>query len=325
MAFESALFYAKNLPALLLSFRFEECEIFLFLSRKNLCCLLLPLCLLSACYDPVENYKPTSFKAENVNEALNSRLVEIVSIMPAEALIDNSYNHYMAADWTGVAFGSLFGLTGIVLGMDGMATGWYLGNSFGQVLGGFMIPPALYPKSLVLSYKDPLEPEVKQVVEIARPCEFKIGTAYAVLVKSHGHLETRLQPNHIRACEEKIKALKADEKEGIAYQLTQEDMLDQIQIDSDRFVPPVGEAVILRLSNPKYHSPYEHFKAESKSAKPAKKVQFTAKQLRKLRRHKVLQEEEMIHDITPPAPPAYKPEKAGRAQWEYMNSFGQGV
>ncbi|QCE32811.1 hypothetical protein FAI41_03975 [Acetobacteraceae bacterium] len=56
--------------------------------------------------------------------------------MPAHATVDNSYNHYLSADLTGLAVGSVFSFGSVVFGLNGMALGWYLGASLGQGMGG---------------------------------------------------------------------------------------------------------------------------------------------------------------------------------------------
>ncbi|QCE32802.1 hypothetical protein FAI41_03930 [Acetobacteraceae bacterium] len=170
----------------------------------------LSACLLAGCVDPVENLKPTTFP-EDLNAKTPGRVVTILTLMPAKAQVDNMYNHNLTAEIVGDCLGILLGVAGMAGSSPGMIAGWYIGKAIGGWIGGAIEPPELHPQAMIIAYQDPNVPHIQQVIEIARPCEFKTGMAYAVMsdirdkVLQQTRPEMRIQPNNFAACRQKLK------------------------------------------------------------------------------------------------------------------------
>ncbi|QCE32670.1 hypothetical protein FAI41_03225 [Acetobacteraceae bacterium] len=182
---------------------------------------LLSLGILAGCVTPVENLKPTNFDAGNLNQSSSGRVVTILHLMPAKAQVSNAENHRRSetvgtisgAAICGVAAGVAAGIfagegAGVGAGIGGALLCGYLGH----YLGAIIEPPELHPDSLIIVYQDPNNPQIQQTIEIAKPCEFKPGTGYAVIInnpKTH-KVETRIQPNNFQACLSKKKQMEQE-------------------------------------------------------------------------------------------------------------------
>ncbi|QCE34427.1 hypothetical protein FAI40_03215 [Acetobacteraceae bacterium] len=110
----------------------------------------------------------------------------------------------------------------------------------GSWIGDAIEPPELHPDSLVIVYQDPNNPQIRQTVEIARPCEFKPGTASAVILKNAktGQEETKIQPNNFQAClsyKEKIKQAKEEDK--AAKKIAEKEMSQRIKHPNAQLPP----------------------------------------------------------------------------------------
>ncbi|QCE35513.1 hypothetical protein FAI40_09330 [Acetobacteraceae bacterium] len=130
-----------------------------FLKTGALFSSIASLSLLSGCYTPVEDLKPTTFGQDQLNRSSEGRLVTILSLMASRARVTNT-------------------------------------NKDADGLIGIFESPQLHPQSLVISYQDPNNPQIQSAIEIAKPCEFKTGTAYAVLIDG----QTKIQPNNFDEC-----------------------------------------------------------------------------------------------------------------------------
>ncbi|QCE32810.1 hypothetical protein FAI41_03970 [Acetobacteraceae bacterium] len=110
-------------------------------------------------------------------------------------------------------------------------------------------------------------------------------------------LETKIQPNNFQACLKKAGQIKANKKAGVSEDFSLAETEDQLQFNPDNFLPSLGQAVISKLSNPAYHSPY--LEAE-KNRVLAPKPTLTQKQIRILKRHKILHRESFPAFLTSP-------------------------
>lgn len=140
-----------------------------FSKKASLFSAMTGLSLLAGCYTPVEDLKPTTFGQDQLNVASTGRIVTILSVMPAQATVVNTNRN-----------------------ADGLV--------------GIFESPQLHPQSLILAYQDPNEPQIQNTIEIAKACEFKTGSAYAVLIDG----QTKIQPNNFPACQ----AIAEREKSG---------------------------------------------------------------------------------------------------------------
>ncbi|KMQ90029.1 outer membrane lipoprotein [Lasius niger] len=152
-----------------------------FLKGASLFSAMTGLALLSGCYTPVEDLKPTTFGQDQLNVASTGRLVTILSVMPARATVGNT-------------------------------------NKDADGLVGVFESPQLHPQSLVLAYQDPNNPQIQNTIEIAKPCEFKTGTAYAVLIDG----QTKIQPNNFEECQ-RIASIKKTNGHKVANQVAVQD------------------------------------------------------------------------------------------------------
>lgn len=182
--------------------------------------------ILAGCVNPVKNLSPTSFEADALDKNAQGRVVTLLHLLPARAAVSNQQNHQTGelvgatagatlCAAAGATLGAVFAGTsgGIGAGLGGLA----LCGIAGYFIGGAVEPPELHPDSLIIIYQDPNDPQIRQTVEIAKPCEFKPGTAYAVILKNPqtGIEETKIQPNNFEACvtySQRLKQHRAEDK-----------------------------------------------------------------------------------------------------------------
>ena len=139
------------------------------------------------------NLRAHTYSAEQVNTRQEARLIEIISVMPAKVVVDNS-EQKQNAQIAGTTLGALAG--GLAGGLGGLTSGGTAGTTAaGGIVGvaaGSMAPNSVAVDGVTIGYRDGQANKIFTSSQVGMECEFVKGTALLVsTVKG----ETRIQPN----------------------------------------------------------------------------------------------------------------------------------
>lgn len=131
------------------------------------------------------NHKANVYTAAQLNQKVDTQLVKILAITPAQVQVDNSQNKKAAT-----VFGAVLG--GVVGAQN---SGRHQGQStvIGALAGGAMgslVSNTQLVEGVQLSYQE--KGKLVTSVQIGSLCEFKMGQAVSMVTKQN---ETRIQPN----------------------------------------------------------------------------------------------------------------------------------
>lgn len=157
--------------------------------------------ILSGCANDNARYRADVYGPGSLNQAQEVRTVEILSIQPAKVALPNSANNQSMQ------------LAGTVLGaIAGAVIGNQFGHGphdrqgariFGGIAGGFLGNRTADLASGGTDYQDGVQltfrvnDQMYTSVQVASPCEYKLGTAMMVQQGSYG---SRIQPNNPGGC-----------------------------------------------------------------------------------------------------------------------------
>ena len=152
-------------------------------NKKNLAVAALGLAL-AGCQGGA-NHKADVYTAAELNQKIDTQLVNILAITPAQIEVDNSQNKKAAT-----VFGSILG--GVIGAQNsgrhqGQST--VVGASAGGAMGSLVSHTQLVD-GVQLSYQD--NGKLVTSVQVGSLCEFKIGQAVSLLTREN---KTRIQPN----------------------------------------------------------------------------------------------------------------------------------
>ena len=162
--------------------------------RKSRPILLTALTVgLAACQQPGANLGANVYRAGQVNQAQEAKVVIIQAVLPAKIEVDNSQSQAQAR----VASTLLLGLGGAFLGnsvsghyrglgtLAGAAGGAAVGNAFGG-----LVPATTLVDGISLTYEE--DGRLRNSTQVGKTCEFGQGRA---IVIATGPGETRIQAN----------------------------------------------------------------------------------------------------------------------------------
>ena len=155
--------------------------------------LLLTL-VLAGCAATGENLRSNTYTAAEVNKAQNAEVIEIISVMDAKVVVDNS-EQKRKAQTGGATLGALAG--GLGGGLGGLSAGGTAGTTVaGGAIGvaaGSMVSETVMVDGVTIGFRKGAGGQVMTSSQVGRKCEFQPGTA--LLVSTGSRSETRIQPN----------------------------------------------------------------------------------------------------------------------------------
>lgn len=146
--------------------------------------------MITGCAASGEQYKANVYRAGQVNQAQEAKVVRILAVLPAQVEVDNA-----AAKKTAEMAGALFGA---VLGAQASKKSNNSNTKANSVAGGAVIGAAagslVSDKTLVegVSLTYVFDSKTLNSVQVGRACEYAPGDAVMV---STSPTETRIQPN----------------------------------------------------------------------------------------------------------------------------------
>jgi outer membrane lipoprotein SlyB len=137
--------------------------------------------------------KANVYDASQVNKVQDAKVINIISVMPAQIQVSNKQAQQLAEVGGGVLGAVGGGLLGNKLdrgGLGGTALGGVAGGATGAAAGS-LVPGKTLVEGVSLTYDDGAGHTLNST-EVGRSCEYKPGKAVMV---STSPTETRIQPN----------------------------------------------------------------------------------------------------------------------------------
>jgi len=156
----------------------------------KLTCAMTAVLMVTGCATPGEQYKANVYRAGQLNQAQNSKVVNIISIQPAQVEVDNSQARKQA-EVAGALLGALAGASATrnSRNQDNRAGGIVGGAAAGAAAGSMVSDKALVD-GVQLTYN--IDGKLITSVQVGMMCEFAKGQA--IMISTTG-TETRIQPN----------------------------------------------------------------------------------------------------------------------------------
>ncbi|HAO9129936.1 TPA: glycine zipper 2TM domain-containing protein [Escherichia coli] len=153
---------------------------------------LLAVFVLSGCQSNADNFAADVYDTTQVNSKQETKMVTIVSVLPAKIAVDNKANKEAAQ-----TFGAVVGaVAGGVIGHN-TKSGSKLATTAGAVGGtalgaaaGSLVKDKTVVEGVSLTYKE--STKVYTSTQVGRACQFAPGLAVMISTKEN---ETRIQPN----------------------------------------------------------------------------------------------------------------------------------
>jgi outer membrane lipoprotein SlyB len=149
--------------------------------------------VLTGCQQPGANLESNVYRAGQVNQRQDAKVVDVLAVLPAKIEVDNQQARATAQLIGGVAGG----IGGAVIGNNiarHSVTNTVLGGAAGGTVGalaGSLVPTTTLVEGVSLTYIE--DGKTLNSAQVGRACEFKPGNA---IVISTGANETRIQPNN---------------------------------------------------------------------------------------------------------------------------------
>jgi outer membrane lipoprotein SlyB len=158
---------------------------------------LRTLCLsvtavLVACQQPGANLQANVYKAGQVNQQQDAKVIKILAVLPAKIEVDNEQAKATAQLVGGLAGGIGGALLGNSIGHN-RGTNALLGGAGGGaagVLAGSLVPDKTLVEGVSLTYME--NGRTLNSAQVGRACDFTTGDTILI---STGPGETRVQPN----------------------------------------------------------------------------------------------------------------------------------
>jgi outer membrane lipoprotein SlyB len=148
--------------------------------------------VLAACQQPGSNLEANVYRAGQVNQTQDAKVVDVLAVLPAKIEVSNQQAQATAQLIGGLAGG----LGGAMLGNNighhsafNTVAGGAAGGTVGYMAGS-LVPATTLVDGVSLTYTD--HGRTLNSAQVGRACEFKPGKA---IVISTGGNETRIQPN----------------------------------------------------------------------------------------------------------------------------------
>jgi outer membrane lipoprotein SlyB len=159
-------------------------------SKKTIVIAVLAAMTLSGCVTTGEGLQANVYKAGQVNQVQEAKVIKIMAVLPAKVEVDNSAARKQA-EVGGAILGALLGAaagnrssragTGAIGAVGGAAAG----AAAGSLVGDKVLVDGV---SLTYEYKN----RILTSTQVGKACEYKIGASVMI---STSPTETRIQPN----------------------------------------------------------------------------------------------------------------------------------
>ncbi len=142
---------------------------------------------LAGCSATGEKYQADVYSTSSLNTKQEAKTVEIIAILDAKVVVDNSENQEKATKGGGLLGAVLGAVVGDRLGrtVTGAAVGGVTGALSGSLTEGESVV-----QGVSLTYRE--EDKTYTSTQVAKKCQFKPGIALMITTKEN---ETRIQPN----------------------------------------------------------------------------------------------------------------------------------
>jgi outer membrane lipoprotein SlyB len=150
--------------------------------------------LLAGCQQPGADLGANVYDASQVNQNQNAKVIDIVTIAPAQIKVSNAQNQKtaeVAGSILGAVGGGLLGnsLSGGMVRGSNTVGGAALGGIAGAAAGSLVSSTALVD-GVTIGYNE--DGSIHTSTQVGEMCQFKQGRALVVMTQEN---ETRVQPN----------------------------------------------------------------------------------------------------------------------------------
>jgi outer membrane lipoprotein SlyB len=159
-------------------------------TKSTIALAVIAAMTLSGCVTTGEGLQANVYKAGQVNQVQEAKVIRIMAILPAKIEVDNSEAKKQAQIGAAV-FGAILGaaLGNRSSNADGGAIGAVAGGAAGAAAGN-MVGDKVLVDGVSLTYE--LRNRILTSTQVGKLCEFKIGASVMI---STSPTETRIQPN----------------------------------------------------------------------------------------------------------------------------------
>lgn len=157
--------------------------------KKIIVSALMGSIVLSGCAANTDDLGADVYDSTKLNQKQDTKMVDIIAILPAKVAIDNSRNKENAQ----VAGAIVGGILGAIVGHQFGSSGGYAGAGLGAVAGataGSGAKEKTLVEGVSLTYKE--DTKLLTSTQVGKKCQFKPGLALLITTR---HNETRIQPN----------------------------------------------------------------------------------------------------------------------------------
>jgi outer membrane lipoprotein SlyB len=150
---------------------------------------------LAGCEQPGANIQANVYRAGQVNQRQEAKVVDVLAVLPAKIEVGNEQARATAQIFGGLIGGIGGALIGNSVGGYHHTANTFLGGAAGGATGalaGSLVPDRVLVDGVSLTYMD--NGRTLNSAQVGRMCEFKRGQA---IVIATGPGETRIQPNDI--------------------------------------------------------------------------------------------------------------------------------
>lgn len=151
--------------------------------------------LITGCAATGDNLRSNVYTANQVNQQQAATMIEILTVMPAQVVVDNS-EQKRKAQIGGATLGALAG--GLGGGLGGLSAGGTAGTTIGGgVVGaaaGSMVSDTVLVEGVTIGFRYENRGQIMTSSQVGKACEFQPGNA--LMVSTTG-TETRIQPNAV--------------------------------------------------------------------------------------------------------------------------------
>jgi outer membrane lipoprotein SlyB len=150
--------------------------------------------LLTACQQPGADLAANVYQADQVNQSQDAKIINILSLSPAQVEVSNAQNEHTAQVVGGLlgAVGGGFLGANVGHGGAGNVVGGAALGGVGGAAAGSLVPGQVLVSGVTIGYTE--AGALHTSTQVGEMCQFKMGQAMVVTTQAN---ETRVQPNDI--------------------------------------------------------------------------------------------------------------------------------
>ncbi|MGL5784637.1 MAG: hypothetical protein ACRCYZ_04140 [Alphaproteobacteria bacterium] len=146
--------------------------------------------MLAGCVNPASQYRADAFDTSLINQAAETKVIEVLNVSKGTVYVDNSTNQKKAAQTLAI----LGAIAGAAAGSKKNSSAAVAAGAGGAALGaaaGNMVSDKVEAEGVLLSYS--MNGKILTIAQVGEPEQFKVGRAMMVQLKDGSD---RIMPNN---------------------------------------------------------------------------------------------------------------------------------